>query len=241
MKRLQSASQLRGIYKSLPDVRGEQLPVKSYEKRDTDVVMSPGPKKQGTSSSSQDSSVTSTQLPAAATSAASSTSTAPITAVVVSSSASTSAIQTQPVQQQQPPVRRVVTVIPNKEFRKKWITISNRPQVGHVCDVGCLRVCYQAQIESIGLLSEIIEKHCTCWLREELVASTPNQRNWRGILIALLVIMAVLGLIVFSIVLLSPPDEGPRVKGRKLQREDVTSALLHAPRFNGSWVNVMKA
>ncbi|XP_065353279.1 inactive dipeptidyl peptidase 10-like isoform X2 [Cloeon dipterum] len=72
---------------------------------------------------------------------------------------------------------------------------------------------------------------------QELVASTPNQRNWRGILIALLVIMAVLGLIVFSIVLLSPPDEGPRVKGEKLQREHVTGLELHPPRFNGSWVN----
>ncbi|XP_059485201.1 inactive dipeptidyl peptidase 10-like isoform X3 [Neocloeon triangulifer] len=71
----------------------------------------------------------------------------------------------------------------------------------------------------------------------ELVASTPNQRNWRGILIALLVIMAVLGLIVFSIVLLSPPDEGPRVKGDKLQRDHLTSLDLHPPKFNGSWLN----
>lgn len=39
---------------------------------------------------------------------------------------------------------------------------------------------------------------------QELVASSPSERNWRGILIALLVIMAVLGLILFAIFLLSP-------------------------------------
>ncbi|KAJ9594076.1 hypothetical protein L9F63_014502, partial [Diploptera punctata] len=43
----------------------------------------------------------------------------------------------------------------------------------------------------------------------------PNQRNWRGILIALLVIVIVLALIVTSVVLLTPPDDGPRVKGQR--------------------------
>ena len=72
---------------------------------------------------------------------------------------------------------------------------------------------------------------------QELVASTPNQRNWRGILIALLVIVAVLGLIVFSIVLLSPPEEGPRVKGRKFTLEDVLGPHYRTRRFNGTWVS----
>jgi hypothetical protein len=75
------------------------------------------------------------------------------------------------------------------------------------------------------------------FLLQELVASTPNQRNWRGILIALLVIVAVLGLIVFSIVLLSPPEEGPRVKGRKFALEDVLGPHYRARRFNGTWVS----
>ncbi|XP_075238106.1 dipeptidyl peptidase 4-like [Lycorma delicatula] len=71
---------------------------------------------------------------------------------------------------------------------------------------------------------------------EELVAVTPNERNWRGMLIALLVILAVLGLILFSIILLSPPDEGPRVQGTKFTLEHVTEGLFKVPSLNGSWV-----
>ncbi|XP_054274362.1 inactive dipeptidyl peptidase 10-like isoform X2 [Macrosteles quadrilineatus] len=72
---------------------------------------------------------------------------------------------------------------------------------------------------------------------EELVSSTPNVRNWRGMLIALLVIVFVLGLILFSIVLLSPPDEGPRVQGTKFTLEHITSNFFKIPQFNGSWVS----
>lgn len=69
------------------------------------------------------------------------------------------------------------------------------------------------------------------------MVSSPSERNWRGIFIALLVIVAVLGLIVFSIVLVSPPEEGPRVKGRKPTLEDIFLKLPPPPRFNGSWIS----
>lgn len=72
---------------------------------------------------------------------------------------------------------------------------------------------------------------------QELVAATPSQRNWKGILIALLVICAVLGLIVFSIYLLLPPDEGPRVKGRKVTLKDLTEARFQVKPFNGTWIS----
>ncbi|CAG7733354.1 unnamed protein product, partial [Allacma fusca] len=71
----------------------------------------------------------------------------------------------------------------------------------------------------------------------ELVAATPSQRNWKGILIALLVICAVCGLILFSIVLLAPPDDGPRVKGRKVTLADIISSRFSNHAFNGSWVS----
>ncbi|XP_017888921.1 inactive dipeptidyl peptidase 10 isoform X3 [Ceratina calcarata] len=78
---------------------------------------------------------------------------------------------------------------------------------------------------------------------EELVSGNPNQRNWRGILIALLVIVAVLALIVTSVALLTPPDEGPRVRGAKLKLSErgnifqVLSGELKPLFFNGSWVS----
>ncbi|XP_071447792.1 prolyl endopeptidase FAP isoform X1 [Hetaerina americana] len=73
---------------------------------------------------------------------------------------------------------------------------------------------------------------------EELVSSNPNQRNWRGILIALLVIVAVLALIVTSVALLTPPDEGPRVRGVRLRLADALGTHDLAPlRLNGSWVS----
>ncbi|XP_060807147.1 inactive dipeptidyl peptidase 10 [Amyelois transitella] len=72
---------------------------------------------------------------------------------------------------------------------------------------------------------------------EKLVVGGPNQRNWRGILIALLVIVAVLALIVTSVVLLTPPDEGPRVKGRRLRIQDLLSDELVPVRWNGTWIS----
>ncbi|KAL0277760.1 UNVERIFIED_CONTAM: hypothetical protein PYX00_004935 [Menopon gallinae] len=72
---------------------------------------------------------------------------------------------------------------------------------------------------------------------QELVVSTPNQRNWRGILIALLVIVAVLGLIICSILLLSPPDEGPRVKGEHFTLDAIAEGQFVPKTFNGSWIS----
>ncbi|XP_053979176.1 inactive dipeptidyl peptidase 10 isoform X1 [Hylaeus volcanicus] len=72
---------------------------------------------------------------------------------------------------------------------------------------------------------------------EELVSANPNQRNWRGILIALLVIVAVLALIVTSVALLTPPDEGPRVRGTRLRLSEILSGELVPLLFNGSWAS----
>ncbi|KAJ0171535.1 hypothetical protein K1T71_013085 [Dendrolimus kikuchii] len=95
----------------------------------------------------------------------------------------------------------------------------------------------------------LILTHLTCFFHihnscnarssviKKLVVGGPNQRNWRGILIALLVIVAVLALIVTSVVLLTPPDEGPRVKGRRLRIQDLLTDELKPIRWNGTWIS----
>ncbi|XP_066142591.1 inactive dipeptidyl peptidase 10 [Euwallacea fornicatus] len=72
---------------------------------------------------------------------------------------------------------------------------------------------------------------------DELVSTNTTQRNWRGIFIALLVIVVVLSLIVTSVVLLTPPDEGPRVKGTRFELEDILSHAFQPLRFNGTWIS----
>lgn len=72
---------------------------------------------------------------------------------------------------------------------------------------------------------------------KELVASSPSQRNWRGIGIALLVIIAVCSLIFTAVVLLTPIDTGPRVKGERLTLDDVLENNLSAPNFHIFWLS----
>jgi len=71
------------------------------------------------------------------------------------------------------------------------------------------------------------------------VVASPSDRNWKGIIIAVLVIASVLALIVTSVVLLTPPDLGPRVKGRRFELDDIFGPHLHFQplRINGSWVS----
>uniref|UniRef100_A0A182VVH4 Peptidase S9 prolyl oligopeptidase catalytic domain-containing protein n=1 Tax=Anopheles minimus TaxID=112268 RepID=A0A182VVH4_9DIPT len=72
---------------------------------------------------------------------------------------------------------------------------------------------------------------------EELTVSSSEKRNWRGIFIALLVIAAVLGLIVFSILLLSPEIESSKLHGRRISLYDIKSGRYEWNTKNGSWIN----
>ncbi|XP_050080163.1 prolyl endopeptidase FAP [Anopheles maculipalpis] len=72
---------------------------------------------------------------------------------------------------------------------------------------------------------------------EELTVSSSEKRNWRGIFIALLVIAAVLGLIVFSILLLSPEIESSKLHGRRISLYDIKSGRYEWNTQNGSWIN----
>ena len=72
---------------------------------------------------------------------------------------------------------------------------------------------------------------------QDLAVSTPNQRNWKGIIIAVLVICFVLGMIITSVLLLTPPDQGPRVKGERITIDQILNSEFQIRRFNGTWIS----
>ncbi|KAK7583937.1 hypothetical protein V9T40_004900 [Parthenolecanium corni] len=92
---------------------------------------------------------------------------------------------------------------------------------------------------SISLISQGREKHTELHIFGELVSIAPNERNWRGICIALLVIVAILALIFLFIVLLSKPKLGPFNPGTKFTADDVIKSEFKSSSFNGSWISGM--
>ncbi|XP_076329096.1 dipeptidyl peptidase 4-like isoform X2 [Tachypleus tridentatus] len=71
----------------------------------------------------------------------------------------------------------------------------------------------------------------------ELVSSGQDERNWRGIGIALIVIVIVCALIVTAVFLLSPDNEGPKVRNPRLNLMEVLDGSLIPRRFNGTWIS----
>lgn len=50
-------------------------------------------------------------------------------------------------------------------------------------------------------------------------------------------ILTVIGLIAFAAVLMTPADDGQRVKGRKMTVEDLVSKEIKPRQFNGTWIS----
>ena len=70
---------------------------------------------------------------------------------------------------------------------------------------------------------------------QELVASNPEPRNWKGIVISILCILFVILLVVASVVWMTPPDPGPRVKGERIPLETILDGKFKPNPFNASW------
>ena len=69
------------------------------------------------------------------------------------------------------------------------------------------------------------------------MAANPNQKNWKGISIAIFVIVLILAGVAISVVIKTPPEEEPRVTGRRFKIDDVLDPKFNPPPFNGSWIS----
>jgi len=70
---------------------------------------------------------------------------------------------------------------------------------------------------------------------QELVASNPEPRNWKGIVISILVILFVIVLVAASVVWMTPPDPGPRVQGERIRLDTILDGKFKPNAFNASW------
>ncbi|XP_054168166.1 dipeptidyl aminopeptidase-like protein 6 [Oppia nitens] len=72
---------------------------------------------------------------------------------------------------------------------------------------------------------------------EDIVASNEEEKNYKGICIAICVIACICSLIITSIILLTPDDDLKRVKYPRLKIEEIVANVFQPKDFDGIWIS----
>ena len=72
---------------------------------------------------------------------------------------------------------------------------------------------------------------------QELVSSDGDSKNWKGLGIAILCILAILGCVVAATLALKEDEDGGGLKGMRVTVDDLLDPGLIPRRFNGSWIS----
>ncbi|XP_023327803.1 uncharacterized protein LOC111700951 [Eurytemora carolleeae] len=72
---------------------------------------------------------------------------------------------------------------------------------------------------------------------EELVSYVPDTRNWKGILISILVILGVGGVVACTVYAITPPKGPPRVQGHRIVFNQIYNGSFRPNPTNATWIS----